>query len=36
VLWAEPAGWAYLAGSESLVVERIGDALRLSATTPCT
>jgi hypothetical protein len=36
VLRAEPAGWAYLAGSESLVVERVADALRLSATTPCT
>ena len=36
VLRAKPEGWAYLAGSESLVVERIGDALRLSATTPCT
>jgi hypothetical protein len=35
VLRAEPAGWAYLVGSESVVVERVADALRLSATTPC-
>jgi hypothetical protein len=36
VLRAEPAGWAYLVGSDSVVIERIGDALRLSATTSCT
>ncbi|HET6530135.1 MAG TPA: hypothetical protein VFH03_05900 [Actinoplanes sp.] len=35
VLRAEPSGWAYLVDGNSVVIERIGRALRLSATTPC-
>jgi hypothetical protein len=35
VLRAEPSGWAYLVDGDSVVIERIGEALRLSATTPC-
>jgi hypothetical protein len=36
VLRAEPDGWAYLVGSDSVVIERTGDTLRLSSTTSCT
>ncbi len=35
VLRAEPAGWAWRAGPESVVVTKDGGTLRVSATTPC-
>jgi hypothetical protein len=35
VLRAEPAGWAYRAGADSVVVVRNGETLRVSVTTPC-
>ena len=35
VVRAEPAGWAYLAGTDSVVVVKDGDALRVSSTTAC-
>ncbi|HEU4347820.1 MAG TPA: hypothetical protein VFR35_08530 [Actinoplanes sp.] len=35
VVRAEPAGWAYLTGSVSVVVVKDGDALRVSSTIAC-
>jgi len=35
VVRAEPAGWAYRAGTDSVVIEKTADSLRVSATTAC-
>jgi hypothetical protein len=35
VVRAEPAGWAYRTGTDSVVVDRDGDTVRVSATTAC-
>jgi hypothetical protein len=35
VVRAEPAGWAYVTGTDSVVVVESGDALRLSVTVAC-
>jgi hypothetical protein len=35
VVRAEPAGWAYRTGAESVVVDRVGTSLRVGATVGC-
>jgi hypothetical protein len=35
VVRAEPDGWAYRSGADSVVVVRVDATLRVSATTPC-